>query len=290
MTTLRLLHSWVRANEPGPIALLDPGVVTLVSDRQIPAVLLTGPLAEVPAHEILETLVLGATTLDLHGDHGPLAELMATLETAGIDRVRVGISAVKPTESFSSDDVPHSRRDLFGLGRTETPLPDEDMLPQDRERLALSNVLKAEGLEPSVLADVDSHGLVLRTSGCTACGVCVKACPTDALELSHLETGTDRRITTLSEYDSKCIGCRQCVELCPVDAFTVGGATTWQTRLGEGSRRPLETVPTMRCEKCKTFFPMREGGTLCKTCRATRDNPFAVRWPDGVPKPPGFRF
>ena len=290
MTSLRLLHSWVRANQPGPIALLDPDAPELVADKTIPAVILTGPLDEVPPHEILETLALGAEVIDLHGDPGPLERLIDTLTAAGIDRLRIGQGTVKPKESFGSDDVPHSRRDLFGLGRSDMPLPDEEMLPEDRERLALSNILESEGLEPSALAGVDSHGLLLRTSGCTACGVCVKACPTDALELSHLETGEDRRITTLSEYDSKCIGCRECVNLCPVDAFEVGGAISWVTRLGESPRRPLETVPTMRCEKCKTYFTMREGGTLCKTCKATRDNPFAIRWPEGVPKPPGFKF
>ena len=290
MTSLRLLHSWVRANQPGPIALLDPGTDVLVVDKSIPAVVLTGPLSEVPAHEILETLVLGAETIHLHGDSGPLTRIVETLNTAGIARLITGTGTVKPRESFGSDDVPHSRRDLFGLGRSDLPLPDEEMLPEDRERLALSQILKAADLEPSALADVDSHGLLLRTSGCTACGVCVKACPTDALELSHLETGENRRITTLSEYDSKCIGCRQCIDLCPVDAFEDGGFLSWETRLSESPRRPLETVPTMRCEKCKTFFPMREGGTLCKTCSATRDNPFAIRWPEGVPKPPGFKF
>ncbi|WP_182353153.1 4Fe-4S dicluster domain-containing protein [Flaviflexus huanghaiensis] len=290
MTSLRLLHSWLRANEPGPIALIAAGEPELVAEKKIPAVLLGTPLADVPSHELLEALGLGATIVYLHGDPGPLGSLMAILEGAGIERIRLGTAAVKPRESFGVDDVPHSRRDLFGLGRSDLPLPDESLLPEDRERLALRGVVDAEGVDPAVFADVPSHGLILRTSGCTACGVCVKACPTDALELSHLETGPDRRITTLAVYDSQCIGCRKCVDLCPVNAFTVAGPTSWETRLGDSSRRPLETIPTVKCERCKTFFPMREGGTLCATCRATRENPFGIRWPEGVPKPPGARF
>lgn len=290
MTSLRLLHSWLRSNEPGPIALVAGGEPELVTEKDIPAVLLPGPLGEVPAHELLEALGLGATVIHLHGDPGPLETLRATLAVAGIDRLQLGTPAVKPRESFGVEDVPHSRRNLFGLGRSDLPLPDETLLPEDRERLALRSLLEAEGIDPSVLSEVPSHGLVLRTSGCTACGVCVKACPTEALELSHLETGPDRRITTLAIYDSACIGCRRCIELCPVDAFTVAGPTSWKTRLGDRSRRPLETIPTVRCERCKTYFPMREGGTLCATCRATRENPFGIRWPEGVPKPPGARF
>jgi len=290
MTSLRQLHSWVRANQPGAIALLDPAAPVLVADKTIPAVILTGPLRDVPPHELLEALHLGAQTIHLHGELGPLATVIAVLAAAGIERLVEGEGTAEPRESFSSDDMPHSRRDLFGLGQSQIPLPDEQMLPQNRERLALSAILSASSVPPSALAHVDSHGLLLRTSGCTACGVCVKACPTDALELSHLETGPDRRITTLSEYDSECVGCRQCIDLCPVDAFDNGGPLSWETRLGDSPRRPLETVPTMRCEKCKTFFPMREGGTLCTTCRATRENPFAVRWPEGVPKPPGLKF
>lgn len=290
MTTLRLLHSWLRANEPGPIALIDQGLEPLVAEKTIPAIMLAGPLAEVPTHEILESLELGATIIYLHGDPGPLTGLMATLAAASIDRVSLGVGAVKPRESFGSDDVPHSRRDLFGLGRSEKPLPDEGMLAPDRERLALKQLLNAEGVDSAALADIPGPGLLLHVSGCTACGVCVKTCPTDALELSHLETGPDRRITTLAMDDGKCVGCGDCIELCPADAFSNDGTLSWQTRLGGRSRRPLETVPTVRCERCKTFFPLRQGGTLCTTCAATRDNPFGVRWPEGVPKPPGARF
>lgn len=290
MTDLRLLHSWLRANDPGPIALLEPGEDLLVADKRIPAVLLTEPLAKIPRHEILEALGLGATEIYLHGEPGDLSRLVETLEVAGITKLREASRVIKPKSSFSADDVPHSRRDLFGMGASTLQLPDDDMLPEDRERLALTRLLQAEGVGPSVLADTRSHGLLLQTSGCTACGVCVKACPTDALELTYTEIGTERRISSLGIVDSQCIGCRKCVELCPESAFTVEGNTSWETRLADTPKRPLETIPTVKCEKCKTFFPLKDGGTLCKTCKATRDNPFAIRWPEGVPKPPGLNF
>lgn len=290
MTTLRQLHSWLRANDSGPVALLDPEAEELVAGKAVTAVRLTGPLSEVPRHEILEALNLGATLLYLHGDQGPLSSLVEMLTSIGIDRVQDGQPEVKPREIFSSEDVPHARRDLFGLGHSALELPDEDMLPEDRERLALATLLKTENVPSSALAEQPSHGLSLQTAGCTACGVCVKACPTDALELTYLELGPERRISTLSIYDSACIGCRKCVDLCPEKAFTERGHTSWETRLGEKVKRPLETIPTTLCEKCKTFFPLKEGGTLCKTCKATRDNPFGIRWPEGVPKPPGFDF
>ncbi|WP_054952740.1 4Fe-4S dicluster domain-containing protein [Flaviflexus massiliensis] len=290
MTSLRLLHSWIRANDPGPIALLDPEAPELVDGKAVTGVRLSGPLAEVPRHEILESLNLGATIIYLHGDTGPLHELTTMLEGIGITRLRHGHPEVKPRQIFSSDDVPHSRRDLFGIAGNMAELPDETLLGEERERLALNLLMEKEGIPVSALADAPSHGLNLQTTGCTACGVCVKACPVDALELSYLEIGPDRRISTLSMFDAACVGCRKCIDLCPEDAFTVRGNTSWETRLGEPVKRPLETIPTVQCEKCKTYFPMSQGGTLCQTCKATRDNPFGIRWPEGVPKPPGFKY
>lgn len=54
---------------------------------------------------------------------------------------------------------------------------------------------------------------------CTACGMCVRACPHGCITCEGEGKGKDRK-PTLYLYDvGRCIFCRQCVESCPFDAI-----------------------------------------------------------------------
>lgn len=46
---------------------------------------------------------------------------------------------------------------------------------------------------------------------CTACGLCLVTCPTDALRRAPLRPVVD---------DARCTDCLACIEVCPTDAIT----------------------------------------------------------------------
>ena len=58
-------------------------------------------------------------------------------------------------------------------------------------------------------------------SRCTACGLCVKACPSGCIELDGIKREGEKK-KSVTEYDldfTKCSLCGSCVEACPSDAI-----------------------------------------------------------------------
>lgn len=282
--SLRAVHSWLRGH-PGPIAFAaGPGRVDDPSIR-----LILGAHPEL--HEIVECLNLGASRIGFLPEVPPALEpLTQLLDAAGLGSL-LGPAAGEhaPQEIIEADHVPHGRREVFGLGGGRE-LPDEGVEPRIRLREAVRELLSTHGVDYALLAEVDGPGLALVASGCVACGVCEKACPTGALTIRRLPSGPGRAIVTLAEVDASCIACEACIDLCPVEALSAPTPTSWEQALGEERARPLASVPVRECERCKAPVPLREGKTLCPTCEAQRANPFGVRWPEGVPKPPGVSF
>jgi len=54
---------------------------------------------------------------------------------------------------------------------------------------------------------------------CTACGMCVRACPHGCITCEGKGKGKERRPTVYLYDVGRCIFCRQCVESCPFDAI-----------------------------------------------------------------------
>lgn len=203
--------------------------------------------------------------------------------------------------------LPVPRRRLLGLGTdVSRPLPDTDAAPQVRLTAAV-RALAAPGAvvatpaavgavtavpattapagTPDGLGDVDSPAVVLSAPGCTACGVCIQACPTQALTLQHSGGGAVA-ISTLLQSPSACDGCRRCVELCPADVLGVVGQWRWSDLLTD-SARGVATVSTATCGRCSAQFPTTSGERLCPVCSYRRKNPFGSTLPVGmvVPSP-----
>lgn len=122
--------------------------------------------------------------------------------------------------------------------------------------------------EPFVAAD-------LTVRGCTACGVCVRACPHDALVLNH--TGDRSTLTHLRE---ACRSELECVALCPVDAITTTGPLSLAAVLEEPDR-VLTTVRTAACTRCGARHPAEEGD-LCPPCRFRSSHAFGSAAPPGM--------
>ena len=54
---------------------------------------------------------------------------------------------------------------------------------------------------------------------CTACGMCVKACPHGCITVEGEGKGKDRKPTVYTYDVGHCVFCRQCVEACPFNAI-----------------------------------------------------------------------
>lgn len=164
------------------------------------------------------------------------------------------------------------RRVLLGLGlRDKQPIP---IRADDTARtLAAIEVLTARGLV-SRGEGIHSHlgGVRLGATGCTACGVCVQACPHHALELRHDASGSQ-----LWQNAQECRGEQRCVQLCPVQALWVQGPMRLVDVLDEPQRR-LGVVSSARCVRCGAPHPASEGNT-CQVCAYRLAHPFGSTMP-----------
>jgi NADH-quinone oxidoreductase subunit I len=54
---------------------------------------------------------------------------------------------------------------------------------------------------------------------CTACGLCVRACPNNVIEVEGEGKGRDRKVTAYHYNLARCLFCRLCVEACTFSAI-----------------------------------------------------------------------
>ncbi len=122
-------------------------------------------------------------------------------------------------------------------------------------------------LDPAAARPADDVSVALRADGCTVCGVCVRACPQGAFELSD-EGG----VGVLRHRPEVCRGEQACVRLCPETALTVS-ANLLSLDLLDAALVELARVATISCARCGTRHPASDG-PLCPPCTFRRANPF----------------
>lgn len=299
VSALRQVFTWVRSQPGVDLDLTSATAPPLATRAGATLIVLPGTVEEIPPHEILELLMMGAasvsliTTTELAPAHAKLCREVVAVGSDAIQIVDPERATVEPRDIVAADNVPVQRRDMFGIARrgAAVALPEETLFAEQRYAVAMQWLLDSLDETPQALAGFESDGVVLSAAGCVACGVCVTSCPTEALELTSLDTSPTTQISTLREYVDRCIGCLDCVALCPHSVLLVDRQATWPETLAPDSPAyPLITVPTRSCTKCRAMFPVRDGSDLCPTCRAQRANPFGVRWPKDVPMPPGLNL
>ncbi|WP_324653574.1 DUF362 domain-containing protein [Georgenia sp. H159] len=176
--------------------------------------------------------------------------------------------------------IPLPRRVVLGLGaRDSSPL---DLELDDAARtLAAVRLLTDSGrvsarpatpVSPAGGAVPAGPAAALSVSGCTACGVCVRACPHDALVLEH-----DGATSTLTHQREACRSELECLRLCPVDAFSTAGPLPLADLL-DSPVVTLAEVVTATCERCGAPHPASDG-SLCPTCRFRQGNVFGSALP-----------
>ena len=270
---------WVHGMEASALALVcGSGASTPRGSRSRPAIEVPSCLQELPLHRLVDlslagvkdvTLIPGPTCCDPE-DLRVLArkweEQLGDLMTWTLQE---GTVARNWAWSLSPGRVPMDRRGLLGLSRRSTPpWPVHEDEADDHARLLTS--LRAAGIEE---VEQPPSALVLQASGCTGCGVCVAACPHDALSLV-----VDGAMSSLQHRADACQGEQKCVALCPVTALSLRGSASW-TDVLEPSPVVLATLEMAVCERCRARFPVDSGTRWCETCRIRRSDPFGSHLP-----------
>lgn len=194
---------------------------------------------------------------------------------------------------WNAKNPPLSRRDLFRMvarqGQVvmaramENGVTTFKMQP-GRDRMRLLSAMSHLS-EPSSNSSVDlsSFGFATLTISktCTACGVCGRACPTEAL---RFEKNDEEMTFSITFSAQRCIGCDLCEHVCFPGAITLDHAPTFEQVFGTKKPTVVESGPTVRCERCNTLMAAREGVTLCPLCEYRRTHPFGSMLPKSLVK------
>lgn len=241
-----------------------------------------------------------------------LAEVLAALGLDG--RLQLwpapgtGGQATARREELDVVRLPASRRQLVSwlrpdpAARRHAPSgPDADPPPEppgaERPATAQQHVVSCLRAllggrpAPPTAHELPSPALDLRSRGCVACGTCVRACPTGALELRSTQrtdssdsaeiqgidksagSGHPARVDLVLD-PTACVGCQRCEILCPADALSDVGRISWGRLLTESDPDLLEALTTRVCERCRTEYAGDEATVLCSVCRMRQASPF----------------
>jgi ferredoxin len=192
---------------------------------------------------------------------------------------------------WEAKNPPLSRRDLFRLmarqGQVamaramENSIKSSARMPgRDRIRLlsAVTHLPDPQGQEPTCLDGFNFATLTI-SQGCTACGTCAKACPTEALKFEKNEDEMTFSITFLA---SNCVNCSLCDHVCVPDAIHFDHAPTFQDIFGADAPVMVESGQLVRCERCRSLMAKHEDVRFCPLCEYRRTHPFGSLMPKKV--------
>lgn len=275
------LLRWISDEEPA-ITLIC-GSATRTYSKSTTPLRVEGCIADTPLSLAPQILACGAEALSVDVDACECAnrerarerfEAWQRLLGPRISEYQGKPPRFRPAQEVLANSAPVSRRALLGLSS-------DSSLPVDisgNESAQLSAALASLGIEPEIADEFAAAPGAprLKVSGCTACGVCVSACPTHALALENVnEKGSTTAV--LIHDRTICEGTARCIELCPEGAISRGDTLS----LAEMKRVEVARVQTAKCRKCQSLFE-DDGEDLCPTCRRVEQDPF------GSWLPPGF--
>ncbi len=195
---------------------------------------------------------------------------------------------VQPVERpvWDAKNPPLSRRDLFRmLGRQgqvamaramENGVRVAERQPgRDRLRI-LSALAHLPEADSSVNLDGFGFAHMQVSEDCTACGVCSKACPTQAI---RFEKNADDTSFSLLFMPQKCIACDICANLCMPDAIHLEKAPSFEQIFGSNEALVVASGALVHCDKCKILMAARQGVRFCALCEHRRSHPFGSIMP-----------
>jgi ferredoxin len=214
----------------------------------------------------------------------------------------VDISSPVMRTYIDAKNPPLSRRDVFRLIAREGQVAVARAMEKDvstsshkpgRDRLRLlSSVphLTAKSASADITTAVETqydnlHDLGFSTitisDKCTACGVCERACPTQAI---HFTKDEDEMLFSISFSPQHCIGCDSCDHVCLPDAIAINHSPTYEQVFGVNELLIVASGKLVRCKRCKSLMAARENVELCTLCEYRRAHPFSSMVPKKVAK------
>lgn len=191
---------------------------------------------------------------------------------------------------WEASNPPLSRRDLFRMATRQGQVAAARMLAADRpsggkhasrERqrtlVAISHLPEPAAESSKLSLEGMGFGMLQVSETCTACGVCVRACPTGALQFAN-EADQHYQLTFQPEI---CNACRACTAVCRAEAIELQDAPTFEHVFGNPGPVLLHSGELARCDHCNTLYAARPGSHLCEICEFRLKNPFGAKMPPG---------
>lgn len=197
---------------------------------------------------------------------------------------------------WNAENPPVSRRDLFRLSSyiaqpeilqslsSEQSDIGNISLSQDRRRIiaALAHFPETEpDPELPILDNMGFYELSI-SEECTACGVCARACPTNALEFINENNAQFWLLLT----PQACIACDICAHICTENAVMFNSKPSFETVFRNEKPIILFQGDLIRCKRCSTLMNAKSSSQFCSTCEFRRKNPFGSALPPGYKGPP----
>lgn len=122
---------------------------------------------------------------------------------------------------------------------------------------------------------IEAEGFILFRvqETCTACGVCERVCPTEAMRVIK-----DAAAFAIEFTPGGCTDCGLCLTYCEPGALQAAGAPSAGQVLG--AALTLYQGLLRECARCKTRFAGPADERLCPVCRYRRSHPGSVRLPE----------
>jgi ferredoxin len=291
------LLRWIEGQpEPPSVHLIcdhnhDP--VRTLADSLV-VVRLDGCAAELSVATYLEVAATGVAALTVLTDRCPGAdrvsaamatanEMLAAHPHAPVVARLDGTQRGRQRRVYDLQRLPISRRHLLLLA-LPAPRSRPDVCAEQRTRtVAALRALRGSRPTPSALQEIPAPSAALLAHNCTACGVCVRVCPTGALGLHWQAPETVGRFTLLSS-PADCTDCGRCVTLCPEGTLLRTGPLDW-AQLVDNDPRCVAAGTGRTCNKCGASFAAGPAQYCCPVCTFRGTNPFGTWVPEGLTTP-----
>jgi len=191
---------------------------------------------------------------------------------------------------WEATNPPLSRRDLFRMAVRQgqvtmaRTIENERTKPGQRpgrDRLRMLGAiahLPAPERDDSLQLGEMNFAFLSASEACTACAVCARVCPTNAL---HFEKNEAETAYTLTFSARNCVGCEMCVHVCAPSALTMDRTPTFAQIFSE-EIVTLQEGGLVKCERCGALTAAQPGVNLCPLCEYRSKNPFGSMLPPGL--------